>query len=488
MTHKIMFKTILLFSAILTPILGKGQGDSDTVKLKLNDVIGIAKMHSTAAVQAETIRENQYWQYRTFKSNYNPQLTLDGTLPQFSKTNIPVIQPDGTVEFKPVINDNSQINLGLTQNISLTGGQVFLGSNVLRFSDFDRKQTRYNGNPLIIGLNQPLFAFNSLLWDQKIEPLRYEESQKKYKEDMEVVGRDASELFFGLLIAQINKDIAVKNLSNNETIYKIGEGKAALGRLSKDELLRLKLGVLNARKAVAQANVDAETADLQLKSFIGFSADNQIKLILPEHLLTFEVDPAIAVQQAKDNRQKSIEFKRALLEADKDVAKARGENGLKVNLFGTFGLTNVADRLPGIYSRAKDQQEIRLGFQIPILDWGRSASRIKTAQSNRKLIAATVKQAQINFEQEIYTILRQFAMIKEQMQTNAEADLTATQRYEIAQKRYLLNDLSITDLNIALQEKDQARRDYIFALRSFWSAYFNLRQLTLYDFTTNKKI
>jgi len=191
-----MFKTILLFSAILTPILGKGQGDSDTVKLKLNDVIGIAKMHSTAAVQAETIRENQYWQYRTFKSNYNPQLTLDGTLPQFSKTNIPVIQPDGTVEFKPVINDNSQINLGLTQNISLTGGQVFLGSNVLRFSDFDRKQTRYNGNPLIIGLNQPLFAFNSLLWDQKIEPLRYEESQKKYKEDMEVVGRDASELFF----------------------------------------------------------------------------------------------------------------------------------------------------------------------------------------------------------------------------------------------------------------------------------------------------
>ncbi|QNK64853.1 TolC family protein [Pedobacter sp. PAMC26386] len=470
------------------PAFTKSQSLSDTVKLNLNDVITIAKVHSTAAVQAATILENQYWQYKTFKSNYSPQLNLNGTLPQFSKTNIAVIQPDGTVEFKPVTNDNSQLNLGLTQNIGLTGGQVFLGSNVLRFSDFDRKQTRYNGNPLVIGLDQPLFAFNALSWDKKIEPLRYEESIKRFKEDMEIIGRDASELFFSLLIAQINKDIAAKNLSNNETIYKIGEEKSALGRLSRDELLRLKLSVLNARKAKAQANVDAETADLQLKSFIGFSSNNQIQLILPENLLTFEVDKDIAIAQAKNNRQKALEFKRALLEADRDVAKAKGENGLKVNLYGTFGLTNVADKFPGIYNNPKDQQEIRLGFQIPILDWGRSASKIKTAQSNRKLVEATIKQAQINFEQEIYTTLRQLAMIKEQIQTNAEADITANQRFEIAKKRYFLNDLSITDLNIALQEKDQARRDYIFSLKSFWNTYFNLRILTLYDFATNKKI
>jgi outer membrane protein TolC len=170
------------------------------------------------------------------------------------------------------------------------------------------------------------------------------------------------------------------------------------------------------------------------------------------------------------------------------VAKAKGENGLKVNLFGTFGLTNVAERLPGIYTNAKDQQEIRLGFQIPILDWGRSASRIKTAQSNHKLVEARVKQARISFEQEIYTTLRQLSMIQDQMKTNAEADLTASQRFEIAKKRYFLNDLSITDLNIALQEKDQARRDYIFSLKSFWNAFFNLRVLTLYDFATNSKI
>lgn len=483
-----MIKSMIIITGLFLPAASMSQSFQDTVKLKLTEVIEIARAHSTAAAEAATIRENQYWLYKTYKSNYSPQLSLDGTLPQFSKTNIPVIQPDGTVEFKPVTNDNSQLNLGLTQNVGLTGGQVFLSSNVLRFSDFDRRQTRYNGNPLVIGLNQPLFAFNALAWDKKIEPLRYEESQKKYKEDMELVGRDASELFFSLLIAQINREIAARNLSNNEIIYRIGEGKATLGRLSKDELLRLKLGVLNAHKALAQANVDAETADLQLKTFIGFSETKQIQLVLPEDLLTFRIDKEVAVEQARNNRQQAIAFKRALLEADKEVAKAKGENGLKVNLFGTFGLTNVADRLPGIYADAKDQQEIRLGFQVPILDWGRSASRIKTAQSNRKLVEARVKQARLSFEQEIYTTLRQLSMIQDQMKINAEADITASQRFEIAKKRYFLNDLSITDLNIALQEKDQARRDYIFSLKSFWNAFFNLRVLTLYDFTTNTKI
>jgi len=483
-----MKRSIIIIITLIMPLLSQSQPQADTLRLSLNDVIAIAKEKSTASVQAATIRENYYWQYKTFKANYNPQLSLDGSLPQFSKTNIPVVQPEGTVEFKPVINDNSQLNLGITQNIGTTGGQLFIGSNMLRFRDFDRRQTRYNGNPLVVGFNQPLFAFNPFSWDKKIEPLRFEESQRRYIQDVASIGRETTELFFSLLTAQINAEIASKNLNNHETLYKIGEAKAALGRLSRDELLRLKLGLLNAKKAVAQSNVNAETALLQLKSFIGLTSSNPLKLELPNRLAEFEVSESIALKEARENRQQSIEFKRSLLEADKDIAKAKGENGLKANLFGSFGLTNAATDAAGIYRGAKDQQVVRLGFQLPIMDWGRGASRVKTAQANKKLVQASVQQAQINFDQEILTQVKQLNVIKEQMQTNQDADQTAAERFEIARKRYLLGDLSITDLNIALQEKDQARRDYIYSLKSFWSAYYNLRMLTLYDFENKKKI
>jgi len=51
-----------------------------------------------------------------------------------------------------------------------------------------------------------------------------------------------------------------------------------------------------------------------------------------------------------------------------------------------------------------------------------------------------------------------------------------------------LGDLSITDLSIAFTENDQAQRDYVQSLRDFWSAYYELRYLSLFDFEKNEKI
>ena len=62
----------------------------------------------------------------------------------------------------------------------------------------------------------------------------------------------------------------------------------------------------------------------------------------------------------------------------------------------------------------------------------------------------------------------------------------AFERYNVAQNRYLIGKIDITNLNIALTEKDDAKRSYIEALKSFWTAYFELRRLTLYDFASQK--
>jgi len=79
-------------------------------------------------------------------------------------------------------------------------------------------------------------------------------------------------------------------------------------------------------------------------------------------------------------------------------------------------------------------------------------------------------------------------MMKDQLELTARTDSIATEKYKIAQERYVLGNLSITDLSIAFQEKDQAKRDYIAALRDFWGAYYQLRYLSLYDFEKNQKI
>ncbi|GGG04685.1 TolC family protein [Pontibacter amylolyticus] len=477
---KKLYLILLLFVTLLPCLSGIAQPATRT--LRLQEVIALAQEQSATARQAETSRENSYWQWRSFKSDYKPQLSLTGTLPDFSRTIMPVTQPDGTTDFKPVSINNSELGLSLSQVVSPTGGRVFVTSLMQRFDDFDRDETRYNGNPAIIGIEQPLFAYNELSWARKIEPLRYQESQKLYLEEREKIAVNATRLYFDLLLAQTNQRIASQNQSSNDTLYQIAQEKYKLGRLSKNDLLQLRLAVLNAELAMAQADLDQQTAALALKTYIGMKEIDQLELTTPEGIPATTVLAEVALAEARKNRKEGINFSRRLLEAEALMAKAQGDNGFNASLFATFGLTNRGASFTDIYTRPENQQRARIGFNMPIMDWGRQRSIYKVAELNKQLVQYTVDQEDANFEQAVLTQVNQYNTLKARIATTAEADAIAQERYEIARNTFLIGRISITDLNIALAEKDQARRAHIASLSAFWTAYYTLRQLTLYDF------
>jgi outer membrane protein TolC len=200
------------------------------------------------------------------------------------------------------------------------------------------------------------------------------------------------------------------------------------------------------------------------------------------------IDAEILLQEAYENRADALAFVRRKLEAEQTVAKAKGDNGFNATLSANLGYSNSGKRVQEVLQNPQNYQAIQIQFDVPILDWGRSESRIKTAKANQQLTQYTLEQDKINFQQEIYTQVTLFDMLKSQLGLTAQADSIAAEKYQIAQDRYVLGNLSITDLSIAFAEKDQAKRDFIAALRDYWSAYFQLRWLTLYDFETNKKI
>src|ERR1700732_4325106 len=95
-------KLILYLLLLINIDNGYGQVAIDTLKLSLQEVVEMAKNRSIASKQAATTRETKYWVYRTYKSNYQPQLSLSGNLPGYSKTSTPVIQPNGSIIFQSI--------------------------------------------------------------------------------------------------------------------------------------------------------------------------------------------------------------------------------------------------------------------------------------------------------------------------------------------------------------------------------------------------
>jgi outer membrane protein TolC len=454
-------------------------------RLSLDDIVLLAKAQSPRSKQAETRKENLYWQYRYYKSNYNPQLRLSGNFPNYSQDFTPVTQPDGSIEFRSRQQTNSALTLGLEQPIPWTGGDISINSSIFIVNDIDRNLINWSGVPLNIRLNQPIFAFNPLRWDKQIEPLRYEESRRDYAEEVEFISREAVSRYFAVMTSQINLQIAQFNLANNDTIYKIEQGRYNIGTTSQDKLLQVELQLLRSRQDVAQAKLAQETDRLRLRSFVGLNDEEQFELILPEEIPEFNVPLDEALRRARENRSQFIAFERRRLEAESQVANAKGDR-FQANLTASFGLNNSGSSFGDVYQDPLRQQRFNVGFNVPIVDWGRNKSRLRTAVANKEYTDYVIAQDEITFEQEILTQVRQFEMLRLQIEITKKSDEVAQQRYNVAQNRYLIGKIDITNLNIALNEKDDAKRSYILALQSFWTAYYDLRRLTLYDFAGNK--
>jgi len=455
------------------------------VLYSLDDIIDLAKGQSPLAKQAETRKENRYWQYRFFKSNYNPQLALNGELPGYSNQFIPVIQEDGSTAFRPVEQTNSSLSLGLFQPIAPTGGSVSVNTRSSQFQDLVTDDTRWRSTIVDLTLNQPLFAFNELKWDKKTEPIRYEESKRSFVEEMEFVSRTAVDRFFDYLDAQVNYQIAQFNLANNDTIYNIEQGRYNIGTASEDKLLQVELQLLRSKQDLAQAQLDLQTSRLSLRTFIGLNEQDSFDLALPEAIPQFAVEEEIALQYAKDNRSDYIAFERRRIEADRAVAQAKGQR-FQMNLNASFGLNSAATSFDESYQNAQDQQFANITLNVPIVNWGRNEALMKTALANKQLTDYTIAQEEQNFEQEIITQVRQLDVLRQQIEISKKSDEVAQKRYEVAQNRYLIGKIDITNLNIALEEKDRAKRSYISALRTYWIAYYDLRRLTLYDFADQR--
>jgi outer membrane protein TolC len=475
-------KIPLLFVLVLWLVELKGQNI-----FSLEEVIHRAQSQSPAFKQAETVRENRYWQYRYYRTNYNPQIRLisnnAGSL--YNKSFTPVRQPDGSILYLPLNQFNPGVNFALQQPVAWTGGTVSVNSIYNYFNNITDKTSQWNGTVMNIQLFQPIFSFNQLKWDKRIEPIRYEESKRDYAEMMEQIANTSVNNFFNVLQAQVNSQIAKFNLANNDTIYKIERGRYNIGTTSEDKLLQVELQLLRSRKDVAQANLDLQTASLQMRSFIGLRNGESFELVLPSEVPFFEVTEEEAVKYARQTRSAFVAFERRKVEAEQAVAQARGQL-YQVGVSASYGLNNVGGTVNDLYQSPSKQQFANVTFNVPLVDWGRRRAMMRSAYATKTLNDYVIAQDEVNFEQEILTQVRQFEMLRLQIEITKKSDEVALQRYKVAQNRYLIGKIDITNLNIALTEKDDAKRSYIQALKSFWMAYYDLRRLTLYDFSANK--
>ena len=457
----------------------------------LGEVIHIAQKQSPDALITKHRFRKSYWQYRTFKATYLPNLNLAATLPDINRSINAISAPDGTISYTSQSVSNYSIGLSLNQKIGLTGGEVFVNTGLQRMNNYytDTTTRQYLSNVVNIGIKQPIFTYNPYKWEKKIEPLKYEEAKRAYMESEEDIAIKAINSFFSLLTAQIEREIAKKNYHNYDTLYKIAKGRYNLGKIAENDLLQLQLNFLKADASVEQEELNYNDKLFRFKSFLRLKDSGQIQLVPPLLTSFFSVPVGKAVEEAKLNTSTALTFQQRLLEAASQLNMARMNGRFDMNLYASFGLSQTSHTLQEAYKDPLNQERVNMGITLPLLDWGRAKGGIKMAESNQELVKTSVQQDKIDFEQNIYLKVMEFAMQKKQLAIAAKSDTVAQKRYEVTHKRYMIGMVNdVLELNNAQIDNDNARLNYFNTLRKYWINYYNLRKLTLYDFQKNMPI
>lgn len=441
-----------------------------------------ARRNSVDAEVALNQLKSAYWEYRSYRAELLPEVSLNATLPSYRKQYSSYMNNDGSYSF--VRNNYLQMDgeLSVTQNIWLTGGKVSVNTSL----DFYRQLgspafNRYMTIPVALTLTQPIFGVNNLKWDRRIEPVRYSEAKAQFLSATENVALTAINYYFSLLMAQENHSIAEQNLENAERLYEVAKEKREMGRISQNDLLQMELNLLNAKSDLTDCVSDLKSNMFNLRSFLDYGENVDIVPEIPVDVPEVEINYGDALEKALANNKFAKNMLHRQLEADYEVAKAKGAQR-EINLFAQIGYTGTDKNFAGGYQNLKDNQVVEIGFEIPLVDWGRRKGKVKVAESNRKLVESQVRQENMNFNQNLFILVERYGNQLRQLETARRADEIAQKRYATNVETFLIGKISTLDLNDSRVKKDEARREYVNELYRFWNYYYQIRSLTLWDY------
>ena len=474
----IKLKAILLTLFAATTVCGAQE------EMTLDDVIHTARTSSVEALQARQSFISTYWAYRSYQASRLPSVYMYGDIMNFDRS-LTLLQDPGDGALKYVSSNNLQNGIGLqiNQNITLTGGTLSVASDFSRIDQFgmNRSLTWYS-RPVTMSYYQPLFTYNQFKWDRKIEPKEYEKGKREYLETMEGITINVVYAYHNLLLARMNNEISRSNFKNSASMLKIARERYQLGDVTKAEYLQLELRMLNDSIAINETAVSVRHAQMQLNSLLGYDESYEIIPKVEEELPDIQMDYDIVIDKSMENSSFILENQISLLNAESDVAHAKASRGFSFALNARFGMSQTGPDFTQAYKNLLDQEVVGVTFSIPIFDWGLGKGKVQKAKAAQEVVKAKVQQNENDYRRQLFSAVSQFNNQRQQCIMSRKAMNIASERYDLTMHRFKEGHASVTDLNLAQTENDNALRQYINDVSNFWIYYYTLRQYTLYDF------
>ena len=428
-------------------------------------------------------------QYQAIQTEFKPQLSVSGVLPNYSKSSTPVTQPDGSISFQPISYDNSRIGVSAQQNIGATGGFLFMNSSMNRYQDFGSNQKSYYSKPLRLGFYQPLWGYNDLKRQLDLATLKKSVAQQVFDSDKVDLEAEICLVFFNILRSQYDLDLAKKNVNSAKALHAIAAEKYKLGKISKRDLIQLDLELQNEQQGLLNAQTNLETAKVQGLAGLGINPESTAwDLRTPEEWRSIQINEKTAFDAFSSNRREHKDLLVQMETATQNLDRIKANYGHEVAISASIGFVNTANSLPEAYQQLQNEQFVQVNFSLPIFDWGRKKKNMEVAAIEKKQTLVQAQQDIIKLKTNLFQYIDAFHSIQEQLNISKSITDMAIENYTINEKSYQAGAINLNDVTLARQQRDQILRQHLNLLAQYWTIYYQIRALCLYDFFEQKTL
>jgi len=454
------------------------------IELDLETTVQLANDSSLSAFRAKNSYMASYWEYRSFKADRLPSLSLYLTPVSYNRDYTRRYDSEQNIDvYRRQQSFYSFGNLAAQQNLDITGGTFFVDSELGYIRNFgDQSYSQFSSVPIRIGYRQELIGFNPFKWEKKIAPVKYEKAQKELIYQLEQTAETASDYFFDLAMAQAEYELAVENMASSDTLYRIGEERYKIASIGQADLLTLRLDKVNAQNSLQNAEINLKRSMFALAAYLNLEKETRITLKLPDYPKDIIITEEEALRLARENNPRYLDSEQQILQSEQTVERAKIESRFNAGLSASVGFNQIAESFRNAYRNPLQQDIVSLTLSIPLVDWGVRRGQLNMAKSNLNITRLTSRENEIRLEEDVIMTVGDFTIQQQLIRSAEEAMELAKLAYDQTRERFIIGKADINSLTLSTNRRQEAQRNYILALKNYWQSYFKIRKLTLYDF------
>ena len=471
--------------ALVTAVAASAQTPGQ--RLTLKQAVDLALRQGFQADAAASTYRAAQQRDRAANARLLPQFGLSGFMPTYNRSIGAVPQPDGTTRFLPQQDTRASLNFDVSQRVRYTGATVTLSSRLAQVKKSGQPD-QWSSTPFSVSISQPILRPNTIGWDAREQDVRYELSERQYLEAREDIALNVTTAFFDFYAAQTALRNATTNASINDTLFNLNQGRFEVGKIGENDLLQSELALLRARTTLEAAKLESERTLAALRLALNLAPNTPIEIDATADLPEFTPDTVLAVTQALRNRAAMTDVELQDVQARRRISESKFSTGPGATVTASYGFNASGADRSLVYRDLQDAQAVSVNLSMPLFNWGARSADQQAAVADRQRTTSSGRATREQTVQEAHFAALQFIQARRQFALSAKGDTVAQKRFDVAYNRYVIGRIPINDLFTGQNEKDQALVQYVNALRGYWTAYYRLRRLTLYDFEQGKAI